>query len=180
MQTSKASSTAKPTAPAAKKKPARSAAPADAVALLTADHKDVSKLFKAYEKLVKADASGDERLEVVQTICEMLTAHATIEEEIFYPALREAPDADDLLDEAEVEHATVKDLVSQLEAMDPDDDLYDAKVTVLGEYVAHHVQEEENEMFPKCRKAEMDLSDLAGQLAERKAELMAEEQETAA
>jgi hemerythrin superfamily protein len=104
----------------------------------------------------------------------MLTVHATIEEEIFYPAARAAEVDADLLDEADVEHASAKDLISQIESMSPDDDLYDAKVSVLGEYIDHHVQEEEGEMFPKCRKSEMDLAALAEALAERKSELMAE------
>ena len=86
-------------------------------------------------------------------ICVTLTVHATIEEELFYPAAREAEVETDLLDEAEVEHASAKDLIAQIEGMGPDDELYDAKVTVLGEYIDHHVKEEEGEMFPKCRKA---------------------------
>jgi hemerythrin superfamily protein len=164
----------KTTATASKKKSASSAGPSDALTLLANDHQDVDKLFKAYEKLVKAEAEGDERLEIAQQICEMLTVHAEIEEEIFYPALRDELDAEDLLDEAEVEHATVKDLVSQIESMDPDDELYDAKVTVLGEYVRHHVEEEEKEIFPKVRKSKMDLAGLGSELQSRKTELMGE------
>jgi hemerythrin superfamily protein len=163
--------------------PARKSAPAkkasrnapetgDAIALLTRDHRDVTKLFKAYEKLAGEGSHGDERLEVSRRICEMLTAHTTIEEEIFYPAMREALDADDLLDEAAVEHASAKDLIAQIESMDPDDDLYDAKVIVLGEYVQHHVKEEESELFPKAAKAKLDLGQLARDLAARKAELI--------
>ena len=105
-----------------------------------------------------------------------LTIHATAEEEIFYPAAREAGIESDLLDEAEVEHASAKDLIAQIRAMTPEDDLYDAKIKVLGEYIDHHVKEEEEEMFPKCRKSEMDLAGLAAELAERKAELMEEEE----
>ena len=131
------------------------------------------KLFKQYEKLADAEADGEERQALAEQICTMLTVHATIEEEIFYPAAREAEVEDDLLDEAEVEHASAKDLIAQIQSMSPDDELYDAKVTVLGEYIDHHVQEEEGEMFPKCRRAKMDLAGLAEALAERKAELMA-------
>ena len=80
----------------------------------------------------------------------------------------------DLLDEAEVEHASAKDLIAQIESMSADDELYDAKVKVLGEYVEHHVQEEEGELFPQCREAEMDLAALGEELAARKSELMAE------
>ena len=160
---------------AARKTPATArAAMNDATLLLTRDHAEVKKLFKEYEKLADAEADGDERQALAAKICTMLTVHATVEEEIFYPAAREADVESDLLDEAEVEHASAKDLIAQLESMGPDDELYDAKVTVLGEYIDHHVQEEENEMFPKCRKADMDLAELAQQLSERKAELMEE------
>ncbi len=162
------------TSGAAKKTAASKSAPPDALALLANDHQEVAKLFKAYEKLVKDDAEGDERQEIAQQICEMLSVHAEIEEEIFYPTLRGALDTDDLLDEAEVEHATVKDLVGQIESMDPDDDLYDAKVTVLGEYVTHHVKEEESEIFPKARKAKLDLVQMGAELQSRKDELVDE------
>ena len=158
------------------KKPAATAAAAktDATALLERDHRDVKKLFKQYEKLADAEASGEERQALATQICTMLTVHATVEEEIFYPAAREAEVDDDLLNEAEVEHASAKDLIAQIESMSPDDELYDAKVTVLGEYIDHHVQEEEGAMFPKCRRAKMDLAGLAQELAERKSELMAD------
>lgn len=160
----------------AAKRPAATAAAAktDATALLERDHAEVKKLFKQYEKLANAEAESRERQALAEQICMMLTVHATIEEEIFYPAAREAEVDADLLDEAEVEHASAKALIAQIEAMGPDAELYDAKVTVLGEYINHHVQEEEGEMFPKCRRAKMDLAGLATALAERKAELMAE------
>jgi len=160
---------------AAKRPPATAtAAKTDATALLERDHAEVKKLFKQYEKLADAEVDGGERQALAEQICAMLTVHATIEEEIFYPAAREAEVEDDLLNEAEVEHASAKDLIAQIQATGPDDELYDAKVTVLGEYIDHHVQEEETEMFPKCRRAKMDLAALAETLADRKAELMAE------
>ena len=102
----------------------------------------------------------------------MLTAHATVEEEIFYPAAREAIGEEDLLDEAEVEHASAKSLIAQIEASGPDEALYDAKVTVLGEYIDHHVQEEEGEMFPKCRESAMNLKALGASMATRKQQLL--------
>lgn len=145
----------------------------DAIQLLTADHKEVKKLFKAYEKLVKSEADGSEKQALAEQICTMLTAHATIEEEIFYPAARAALEEQDLLDEAEVEHASAKELIAQIQSMSPDEDLYDAKVTVLGEYIDHHVQEEEGEMFPKVKKAKLDLDGLGDELAARKEELLA-------
>lgn len=165
--------------PAAKKAATVAAAKNDATLLLTRDHAEVSKLFKQYKKLVDSEAEGSERQALAEQICAMLTVHATIEEEIFYPAAREADVESDLLDEAEVEHASAKELIAQIQGMGPDDDLYDAKVTVLGEYIDHHVQEEQEEMFPKCRKADMDLAELARALAERKSELMAEQSEMA-
>ncbi len=161
--------TAKKTAPSAK-----ASGPQDAIKLLTADHKEVKGLFDQYQKLVDSDAGADERQPLAEQICTMLTVHATIEEEIFYPAARVALEEGDLLDEAEVEHASAKDLIAQIQGTDADDDLYDAKVTVLGEYIDHHVKEEEGEMFPKCKKADMDLAELGAELEARKSELMEE------
>jgi hemerythrin superfamily protein len=166
-------------ATATKKAPARKAAAprapkGDAITLLMTDHKEVKALFKKYEKLVKAEAGDDEKKQIAETVCNMLTVHATIEEEIFYPAAREALDDQDLLDEAEVEHASAKELIAQIQSMEPSDDLYDAKVTVLGEYIDHHVKEEEEEMFPKCRKSGMDTAALGQELMARKEELMGE------
>jgi hemerythrin superfamily protein len=146
----------------------------DATTLLAKDHKDVKALFRRYEKMAKAEAEGGERQALATEICRMLTVHATIEEEIFYPAVREADVDEDLLDEAEVEHASAKDLIAQIESMGPEDELFDAKVKVLGEYVNHHVEEEEGQMFPKARRAKVDLEGLAGRLAERKQALLGE------
>ncbi len=143
--------------------------------LLKEDHREVKKLFTAYQKLVNIDASTAQRRIAVQQICTMLTVHAAVEEELFYPALRTgSEEAKDLLDEAEVEHASVKDLVAQLQKMDPTVFLYNAKVKVLAEYVNHHVKEEETELFPKAKKAGLDLEDLGMQVQNRKKELMAD------
>ena len=146
----------------------------DAFALLTADHRTVKGLFKEFEKLSKEGDVDEEKAQLVRQICNELTVHAQVEEEIFYPALREAIDDEDLMDEADIEHASAKDLIAQLEGMEPGDDHYDARVTVLGEYVDHHVKEEEGEMFSKARKADVDAADLGAQIAERKEELKAE------
>ncbi len=157
----------------ATKTPAKSVSKAngpDAVTLLMEDHKKVKKLFKEYEKLSKKD-DIDGKVDIAMQICEELTIHAMVEEEIFYPAARAAIHDDDLLNEAEVEHATAKDLIAQIEQMSGDDPMYDAKVKVLSEYINHHVEEEETEMFPKARKAKMDLEGLAVELMERKEEL---------
>ena len=141
---------------------------ADAVDLLTDDHLEVGALFKQYEKLAKKQAPADQRRTLAQTICDMLKAHTTIEEEIFYPAARRAGIDADLLDEADIEHASAKELIAQIEGGDPDDDHYDAKVKVLGEYITHHVVEEHTEMFPKCRRSAMDLVGLRGEMEARK------------
>jgi len=150
-------------------------APSDAIEMLMSDHKAVKALFKQYDKLAEADGDADEKQAIAQQICEMLTVHATVEEELFYPAAREVlGDDEDLVDEADVEHSTAKDLIAQLEGSSPDEALYDAKVKVLGEYIDHHVKEEESEMFPKVKKAKLDTKSLGLEMAARKDELMAE------
>jgi hemerythrin superfamily protein len=142
----------------------------NAINLLTEDHAKVRKMFKQFEKNHEKMEDA-EKAELVEQICMELTVHAQVEEDIFYPAAREAIEEQDLLDEAEVEHASAKELISQLQSMKPGDELYDAKVTVLGEYIDHHVKEEEKEMFPKVRKARVDLEMLAEQIEERKQQL---------
>lgn len=144
----------------------------DVIQLLEDDHKKVKKMFKDFEKLAK---QGDEagKVEIATQICMELKVHTQVEEEIFYPALYEAFDEPDLVDEAVVEHASAKDLIEQIESMVGSEELYDAKVKVLGEYINHHVEEEEKEIFPKARKAKMDLEGLGESLAFRKEELMA-------
>lgn len=127
-------------------------------------------MFEQYEKT----EGDDEKQALAMQICKALTVHARIEEEIFYPAAYEALDDDDLLDEAEVEHASAKDLIAQIEASSPAEPLFDAKVKVLGEYINHHVEEEEGEMFPECRSSDMDLKALGEQMRARKAELTGE------
>jgi hemerythrin superfamily protein len=142
----------------------------DAIALLKADHKEVAEMLEKFE----AARSTKEKL--AQQICMSLTIHAQIEEEIFYPAAREAlgDEGEDLLNEAEVEHSSLKELIDQIEGSSPDDELFDARVKVLGEYVKHHVKEEEGELFPKLRKSDMDLVEVGEQLAARKKELMSQ------
>lgn len=142
----------------------------DAIELLTQDHKTVKELFEKYENL--SDRSTASKKKLATQICLELTKHATAEEEIFYPAVREASgDTEDLVDEATVEHASAKDLIAQILEMNPGDDLYDAKVKVLSEQIEHHVEEEEKEMFPKARKAKLDLAALGEAIAARKEEV---------
>ena len=146
----------------------------DAITLLTADHAKVKKLFKEFADLKEEDGSAEDKSALVTQICNELKVHAEIEEEIFYPAVRKAIEDDALMDEALVEHAGAKELIAQLEEMSPDDELYDAKVTVLGEQIQHHVKEEEDEMFPRAKKAKVDTEALGVQMTERKGELTAE------
>lgn len=155
-------------------KPPRTArAPAaaqDALSILSADHEQVRAMFEQYEGLGERAQASKQKLAV--KICTELTKHATAEEEIFYPAVREAnADNEDIVDEALVEHASAKDLIAQLLRMDAGDELFDAKVKVLSEQIEHHIVEEENEMFPKARKAKLDLQALGQAIAERKDEV---------
>jgi hemerythrin superfamily protein len=143
----------------------------DAIAMLMADHKKVKKLFSDFSKLKGEGGDGDKSA-IVNQICNELKVHTELEEEIFYPAVRKAIDDSDLMDEALVEHAGAKDLIAQLEDASPDDDLYDAKVAVLGEQINHHVKEEEGEMFPKARKAKVDTDALGATMLKRKIALM--------
>jgi hypothetical protein len=146
----------------------------DAIKLLTADHREVKGLFQEYQALVDQEAEDDEKQPIAHQICVMLTIHATIEEEIFYPAAQASIKEPELVDEANVEHASAKDLIAQLEASDPSDSLYDAKVKVLGEFIDHHVKEEESELFPQTRRARLDMQALGEQLVQRKSALMSE------
>jgi len=144
----------------------------DAIALLKADHRKVEALFEKFE-----GAKGDgAKQAIAQEICLELTIHAKIEEEIFYPAC-EGKIEEDLLKEAYVEHDGAKVLIAEIEAGGPDDDYYDAKVTVLSEQIEHHVGEEEQRMegmFAQARKAGLDMDELGDRLRARKTELLAD------
>ncbi len=142
--------------------------------LLKEDHDKVKKSFKEFEKMDRQDTETCRQL--VLATCEDLKVHTTVEEEIFYPALREAMEDEDLLNEAAVEHETAKMLIEQLENMSADDPNYYATFTVLGEYVMHHVKEEEGEMFPEAKKCDLDFDELAERMRARKEELMGEMQ----
>lgn len=145
----------------------------DACDLLDADHKAVKAMFQEFEALIESRSrSPAKKRQLAEQICQALTLHAAIEEEIFYPAVRGAINDNALMNEAVVEHASVKDLIAQIEEMDVGDDMFDATVTVLGEYVDHHVKEERSEMFAKARKTKVDLVKLRGKLQERRQALM--------
>lgn len=140
----------------------------DAIEVLKRDHDEAERLFEAYED-AKDHADHERKAEVAAQACRALAVHARIEEELFYPALRAADDdAGELLNEAAVEHATLKNLIEALEGNAPNDPLFDATLRVLGEYVKHHVKEEEGEIFPLARKAGLDLDALGSALLARK------------
>ena len=156
----------------AKKLAMKTAAPSspDATAMLKADHKKVSGLFDEFEK----SRSPRRKKEIVAKICMELTIHTQLEEEIFYPAVKAALKDHELVPEATVEHGAVKDLISQVQNVEPNGEMYDAKVKVMGEFVKHHVKEEHNEIFPKAKKTKLDMVALGLRMADRKAELMAD------
>jgi hypothetical protein len=144
----------------------------DAVELLTQQHREVKEMFDRFENMT--DRAKVSKKKLADEICNALIMHTTIEEEIFYPATREASeDTEDMVDEAVVEHASAKDLIAQIMEMDPGDDLYDAKVKVLGELVEHHVEEEEKEMFPKTRELKLDMEALGQEMQARQQEIEA-------
>lgn len=143
----------------------------DALDLLRADHAKVKALFLEFDSLRGIDDEDDRKSELVDEICYELTIHSMVEEEIFYPSVRAAIDDDELMDEAEIEHAGARELISQLEVMYPGDDHYEATVSVLGEEIAHHIEKEESDMFSAVRAADIDLEDLAERIAARKEEL---------
>jgi hemerythrin-like domain-containing protein len=152
--------------------PKSKAKAAGAMEMLKEDHAKVQKAFKEFEKMDREDSETMKQL--VQTVCEDLKVHTTLEEEIFYPAVREAIDDEDIMNEAAVEHETAKMLIDQLENMGPDDPSFHATFTVLGEYVKHHIKEEEAEMFPQAKKTGLDFEDLGQRMKERKQELVGE------
>jgi hemerythrin superfamily protein len=137
----------------------------DALKLLKTDHDKVKKAFKQFEKM---DHEGRAAQELAAQAIADLKLHAEVEEEIFYPAVRSAVDDEDLMNEAQIEHKSAKLLIQDLESMQPGDPMYAATFTVLGEYVQHHIEEEEGEMFKQVRKAKVDLAALGEQIAARK------------
>jgi hemerythrin superfamily protein len=144
--------------------------PADAITMLMEDHEHVKDLFEQFEGL--GDRAMVSKKKLVDEICNELTRHTMIEEELFYPAVQAlGKEFADTIDESIVEHASAKQLIAQLLTMDAGDDLYDAKVSVLSEQINHHVEEEEGELFPKLRKAKLDLVALGQQMDERKQQI---------
>jgi len=145
----------------------------DAISILIEDHEIVKKMFTDFAQIMKFDDKAEGKVALVEKICEELTVHSQIEEEIFYPAVLEAFGENDLMSKAEVEHADAKELIGQLQEMEPGDDQYDAFVTLLGENVDHHVKEEQEKMFPQVKESKLNLDVLGAQMLERKQELQA-------
>jgi hemerythrin superfamily protein len=162
--------TAKKTAKRSARKPAAKSA-TNAVNLLKADHKEVAGWFEQFEKT----RSDSKKQDLATRICGALRIHATIEEEIFYPAFLEATKDEDMHHEAEIEHDGAKYLIAQIEQSDPSDEYFDSKVKVLSEMIKHHVKEEEQKggMFAEAKAANMDLYGLGEQMLARKKELAA-------
>ena len=144
----------------------------EALEMLKQDHDKVQKAFKDFDKLDREDMDAVRAL--AMQACGDLKVHTALEEEIFYPALRDAIDDEDILNEAAVEHETAKMLIEQLENMQEDDPNFHATFTVLGEYVRHHIKEEEGEMFAAAKKSDLDFDDLAERMRQRKDELVRE------
>ena len=146
----------------------------DALALLAADHREVAQLFEEYVDLADADGSDAERRSLVAEICLHLTVHSRLEEEMFYPAVRQALGENELVEEAEAEHRGIEEAMDDLRAMDPSDEGYDDRVDVLRESVEHHVAEEEGSMFPMVLDSSLDIERLGEQMAARREELLAQ------
>jgi len=143
----------------------------NAIAVLTADHDRVLELF---DRFTRIKSNGPQKAHLVERICDELELHTRVEEELFYRSVREVIDDADLMDEAVVEHASAKALIEQLRGMKPGDGRYDAIVTVLGEYVKHHVREEQDVMFPKVRATDLDLLALGRAIKTRKRQIKGE------
>jgi hemerythrin superfamily protein len=165
-----AKKTSAKTVPAKKTATARKAVSrTDAISILRADHKRVSELFAQFEG-TRSDAK---KQKIVAQICTELKSHAQVEEEIFYPAVKAALKDKELVPEATVEHASVKDLIAQVEGVPAGGEMYDARVRVMGEFVKHHVKEEQTEMFAKAKTTKLDMAKLGEQIVARKEELAA-------
>jgi len=155
-----------------KAKAAKKAKKQDAIDLLKRDHAEVKKAFKEFEKAKYKDPQACKNF--LASICRDIEMHAAVEEEIFYPAVRARIKDDDLMNEAQVEHNSAKQLMAEIKGLSGDDPMLKAHAQVLAEYIQHHVREEENEMFPKAKRAKLDLVALGQQILERKEQLKAQ------
>ncbi|MEO7254117.1 MAG: hemerythrin domain-containing protein [Casimicrobium sp.] len=155
----------------------KSEAPVDAITFLNSDHVAVEGLFAQFKALADVSNPAHEtKRTLARKICALLNVHTQVEEELFYPAVRESLglDASALMEGASVEHALCSKLISQIESMEPLDHRYEARVIVLGDYIERHIKEEERAIFSKMRKANFDSVGLAHELAIRKHELLSD------
>lgn len=144
----------------------------NAISILLEDHEDLKTGFKYFDQI--CNRLLEDKKHLADGLCSLFMQHAVAEEEIFYPAVRKAVrHSRDMINEAIVEHAVAKDLVAQIQAMHPEDDLYNAKVKVLGELIEHHIQEEESEMFEKAKSADLNLVQLGELIEARKLQIAA-------
>lgn len=141
----------------------------DAIAILKADHQAIHEMFGEYENRI----GNSQKKALLTDICTALSIHVQIEEELFYPAVKSALKDSLLVPEASVEHEGIKRLMVEIEALEPDDEMFDAEVKVLSEYVKHHVKEEQNEMFPQAQEAGIEMKELGERMASRKIKLLA-------
>jgi hemerythrin-like domain-containing protein len=142
----------------------------DVLDKLREDHSKILHLFAEFRN-IRSHADDETRRTLVEIVCTELVIHAQVEEELLYPALRDAFEDSSMVDEAGVEHLVARHLIGELESMHPDDELYDAKFTVLGEYVRHHIEEEQNKLFPKIKSSGIDLKALGREILQRREEL---------
>ena len=145
----------------------------DAIDLLDADHLAVYAQFQSYGELVRTRAGALQRRALAEEICMELTIHARLEEELFYPAVREGLNDDELVDEAEDTHAGQRELIVQILSGSPDDPLYDARMAALADYVERHVRQEREQVFNRALASPLDLQALGRSITVRKEELRA-------
>lgn len=142
----------------------------DVISILKEDHEDLKNGFKYFDQICNRQL--EEKKQLADGLCALFMQHAVAEEEIFYPAIRQSVrHSRDMINEAIVEHACAKELVAQIQVMQPDEELYNAKVKVLGELIGHHIQEEEEEMFEKAKDADLNLVQLGELIEARKQQL---------
>lgn len=153
----------------------QSAQQTDAISLLLEDHRKVLKLFDEFKQMCQDENAADEaKQDLVDTACNELTLHAQLEQDLVYPALRDSLAEGMLIEQALIEHQSATQLINELQMMQAGDEFYDAKFLVLSEYVRHHINEEQDKIFPQAKDAKLDLMAMGEQLQQRKQALQEE------
>jgi hemerythrin superfamily protein len=147
--------------------PARGVVEDDAIDLLSTDQDEFAELFERYDALAAEPAPADEREELAEELCSLLLVHATVKEEVFYPAVRAVIEEEYLLDEALVALDSARSFIDDIQSGDPTEPRYDAQVRVLHELVAQHFEQERTQLFPKVRATSLDLEELGAEIAAR-------------